>query len=257
MSTYRMWPAQDQASQMDLDDWADTYAYPGDPPDGWWLRANMVSTLGGAAVASDGLTRDISSDTDRALLGLLRALSDVIMVGASTAVAERYGPERAHPEHAHLRATAGQAPIAAMALVSRSLNLDLSAPLFTAAAVPTILLTVAEAPPDRLRAAREVADVALVGATAVDPALAVAALVERGHRRLLCEGGPRWLATITDAGLLDELCLTVSPLLLAGKAKRILDGPELAPPTQMHLASVCTDSENLFLRYSRVGDRKV
>jgi riboflavin biosynthesis pyrimidine reductase len=240
---------------LDLDGWAATYAYPVDPPDGWWLRANMVSSLDGAAVAPDGRTRNLSSDTDRDLLALLRALCDVIMVGASTAVAEHYGPDSVRPEHARLRAAAGQSPVAAMAVVSNHLDLDLSGPLFVEAEVPTIVLTAAGAPADRLRAARQVADVSVVGDQRVDPVAAVAALVERGHRRLLCEGGPRWLGAVAAAGLLDELCLTVSPLVVGGLAMRILNTATPVGPLPLDLATVCCDDESLFLRSTRSGAR--
>jgi riboflavin biosynthesis pyrimidine reductase len=235
--------------------WAAAYAYPDDLPDGWWLRGNMVATVDGAAVGPDGVTRAISSDEDRELLALLRALSDVILVGASTAMAEGYGPERVNPEYAHLRAAAGQAPIPAIAVVSNRLDLDLDSPLFAEAAAPTILLTVADAPSDQLRAARSKGsrlDVVIVGRTVVDPAMAVAALVERGHRRLLCEGGPRWLSALVEADLLDELCLTVSPRLLGGDAFRILRNASLGDGLAVRLGHVCSDGASLFLRYTRL-----
>ncbi|HEX3828975.1 MAG TPA: dihydrofolate reductase family protein [Sporichthyaceae bacterium] len=250
MPSFRVWPPA-APTPLDLDGWAQTYAYPVDPPDGWWLRGNMVASLDGAAVAPDGRTRSISSDTDRDLLALLRALSDVILVGAATAVAEGYGPDRVRPEHVRLREAAGQTPVAAVALVSSRLDFDLTGPLFTQAQARTIVLAAAGAPADRLRAARQVADVAVVGEQQVDPAAAVAALVERGHRRLLCEGGPRWLGAVAAAGLLDELCLTVSPVVIGGPAMRVLNTPNPAGPLPMHLASVCCDDESLFLRHTR------
>jgi riboflavin biosynthesis pyrimidine reductase len=211
----------------------------------------MVASLDGAAVAPDGLTRNISSDTDRDLLALLRAMADVILVGASTAVAEKYGPDRVRPEHAPLRVAAGQSSAAEMAVVSNRLDLDPAGPLFVAGTVRTVVLTAEQAPADRLRALRQVADVVVVGEQRVDPAAAVAALVERGHRKLLCEGGPRWLAALAGAGQLDELCLTVSPVLVGGPAMRILDSPGSVGPTPMRLVSVCCDDESLFLRQHR------
>jgi riboflavin biosynthesis pyrimidine reductase len=234
---------------VDVLDWAEAYAYPSDPPNGRWLRTNMVSTIDGAAVGPRGLTRMISSDTDRDLLALLRALSDVVLVGAATATAEGYGPDRVRPEHAGLRAAAGQSPAPVMAVVSSRLEVDLASPLFTEATVPTVLLTASAAPADRLHAARAVADVAVVGEERVDPAAAVAALVERGHRRLLCEGGPRWLAALVTAGLVDELCLTLSPLLVGGPAMRIMNSAGPAEIRPMDLAGVCSDGSDLFLRY--------
>lgn len=259
MQPYLMWaPPSSPPASIDVAEWAAAYAYPTDPPGGRWLRANMVSTADGAAVAPDGLTRAISSDTDRDLLALLRALSDVVLVGASTAVKENYGPERIRPEYAHLRAAAGQGPVPVLAVVSNHLDIDLDATLFSAAKVPTILLTTAQAPPDRLREARNRApaiDVAIVGESAVDPAQALAALTERGHRRMLCEGGPRWLSALAEAGVLDELCLTVSPVLLGGDAFRVLRDAALGEGLALDLGHVCSDGANLFLRYL-VGGRR-
>jgi riboflavin biosynthesis pyrimidine reductase len=250
-----VWPPA-AAAPLDLAGWVAAYAYPTDPPDGWWLRANMVASVDGAAVGPDGLTRKISSDTDRDLLALLRAMADVILVGASTAVAEKYGPDRVRPEHAPLRAAAGQSPTAQLAVVSNRLDIDPAGPLFATAQVPTVVLTAAQAPAERLRALRRVADVVVVGEQRVDPAAAVAALVERGHRKLLCEGGPRWLAALAGAGLLDELCLTLSPVLVGGPAMRILDSPGTVGPMPMRLVSVCCDDESLFLRQQRAQPQR-
>jgi riboflavin biosynthesis pyrimidine reductase len=86
----------------------------------------------------------------------------------------------------------------------------------------------------------------------VDLKAAVAALAERGHRRMLTEGGPRLLAQISAAGLLDELCLTIGPLLAGPGADRILAGQQsAAPPQPLTLAHVLEDNGFLFCRYTR------
>lgn len=243
--------------EFDVAGLAAAYAYPVDPPGGWWLRANMVSTADGAAVAPEGVTRGISSDHDRDILALLRALADVILVGAGTAHKEGYGPEKVREVYRPLRAAAGQPPTPPIAVTSAKLDLDLDGPLFrvTEPSARTILLTTEAAPPDRLRAAREVADVAVAGADAVDPVAAVAALTERGHHRLLCEGGPQLLRNVIAAGVLDELCLTVSGTTLGGDAFRILNGPALPDPPQLRLGHALSDGTDLFLRYLRTPAR--
>jgi riboflavin biosynthesis pyrimidine reductase len=243
--------------ELDVEGLAAAYAYPADPPGGWWLRANMVSTADGAAVAPEGVTRGISSDHDRRVLTLLRALADVILVGASTALREHYGPEKVRAEFAPLRAAAGQPPAAPIALASSKLDFDLDGSLFgiTEPSARTILLTTEAAPPDRVREAREVADVVIVGESTVESAAAVAALVERGHRRLLSEGGPRLLASILEGDVLDELCLTVSGTLIGGDAFRILNGAALPDPPQLRLGHALSDGTDLFLRYLRTPTR--
>ena len=112
--------------------------------------------------------------------------------------------------------TAGCARSVPIAVVSRSCRLDWTTPFFTSAKARPIVLTVAEAPaPLRARAA-EVADVVVAGEHDVDLARALDALAGRGLRQVLAEGGPTLNGQLAAAGLLDELCLTVSPLLVGG-----------------------------------------
>ncbi|MYS62824.1 pyrimidine reductase family protein, partial [Streptomyces sp. SID5473] len=86
----------------------------------------------------------------------------------------------------------------------------------------------------------------------VDPAAAVAALAERGLTRQLTEGGPRLLGRFVAAGVLDELCLTVAPVLTAGDAQRITNGPGTAVPERFALVSVLEEAGFLFTRYRRI-----
>lgn len=229
---------------------AAAYAYPdlvdrGRP----WLRANMVSSLDGAA-RLDGLSDGLSSPADKRVFGVLRALADVVLVGAQTVRAEGYRPARARPEFAAERAARGQGPAAAIAVVTGRLDLDLDAPLFTEPLAPTLVVTCASAPAEALRAARKVAEVVIAGDERVDPAAAVAALAERGWTRLLTEGGPRLLGQLTAAGVLDELCLTLAPLLASGDAPRIAVGPT-ASAERMDLVSLLEEKGFLFARYAR------
>jgi riboflavin biosynthesis pyrimidine reductase len=137
-----------------------------------------------------------------------------------------------------------------MAVVSNRLRLDFSSRYFTEALQRPIVATSEAAPADLLRAAHKVADVIVAGAEVVDPRLLVTALVERGFSRLLCEGGPTFLAATAQARVLDELCLTVSPLLTGGPSRRILDGPVLAPPVQLRLSQLLIDDDDLlYARY--------
>ncbi|MDO0925171.1 pyrimidine reductase family protein [Streptomyces sp. TG1A-8] len=234
---------------------AAAYAYP-EPPAGDprpWLRANMVSSLDGAA-QHEGRSQPISSAADMRIFGTLRALADVVLVGAETVRQEGYRPARARAEFAAARAAAGQAPVPAVAIVSAGLELDFSLPLFTSPLVPTLVLTGAAADPDRVAAAeRAGARVVVAGAGGtVDPARAVDALAALGHTRLLTEGGPRLLGQLVAARVLDELCLTVSPMLTAGDAQRIARGPSVAVPHRFALVSLLEEDGFLFSRYQRV-----
>ncbi|MDV5149016.1 pyrimidine reductase family protein [Streptomyces sp. SBC-4] len=237
--------------EWSLDELADAYAYP--EGDRVWLRANMVSSLDGAG-QHDGRSQPLSSETDMRIFGTLRGLADVIVVGAETVRLEGYRPARAREAFAARRAAAGQGPAPVIAVVTASLDLDFSLPLFTEPLVRTLILTGAAAPAERVQAARKAgAEVLVAGDGAgVDPARAVAALAERGLRRQLTEGGPRLLGQFVAAEVLDELCLTLSPTMTAGGAQRIAGGPSVAVPTRFAVASVLEQDGFLFTRYRRI-----
>ncbi|MEE1926810.1 dihydrofolate reductase family protein [Streptomyces sp. TRM 70351] len=263
--------AQETAARTwTLDELADAYAYPGAAggpgaghaggPEagpggagGGWLRGNMVASLDGAA-QHDGRSQPLSGDTDMRIFGVLRALSDVVVVGAGTVRQEGYRPARARDAFARRRAAAGQVPAPAIAVLSASLDLDFAAPLFTAALSPTLLVTGAAAPAERLAAARRAgARVLVAGEGAVaDPARVPAVLAAEGHTRLLTEGGPRLLGEFAAAGVLDELCLTLAPRITAGDAPRIMNGPPVpGGPAGFALQSLLEEDGFLFSRYRR------
>ena len=245
--------ATDPGGQWSLDALADLYAYPPEVAgDGWWLRGNMVASLDGAAFF-DGRSQPLSCPADMRIFGVLRALADAVVVGAQTVRQEGYTPARARAAFAARRAAAGQAPAPAIAVVTASLDLDLDSPLFTEPVVPTLVVTGAAAPPDRVRAVRAAgAEVVYAGEGAgVDPARVPRVLAERGLRRLLTEGGPKLLGAFLAADVLDELCLTVSPRAVAGTAARVSDGPWLSAPAEFALESLLEDAGFLFTRYRR------
>lgn len=225
------------------------YAYPDDVGQRPWLRANMIASADGAATL-DGRAGGLGNPTDQRILGLLRALSDVVIAGSGTVITEGYGPARVRDEYKAVRAQAGQAPAPVMAVVSNQLRLDFSARYFTDEQRRPIVLTCEAAPPDRVQAAHKVADVVLAGTKVVEPPLMVQALAERGFRRLLCEGGPTFLGDVAASGALDELCLTVSPMLIGGPSRRILDGPAMDPPARLRLMQLLLDDDELlYARY--------
>ena len=240
-------------ADLDDDELDAAYAWPDEPH---WLRANMVSTVDGAARSGEGLSQGISSDADRAVFGRLRALADVVLAGASTVREEGYRPAKVKPRYAEQRREAHQSPVPAIALVSRSLAMDLSAPLFTEATVPTIVITCAASDKAARDRVAETAEVLVHGTDDVDLVAAVAALQERGLGRIHCEGGPQLLAQLTAAGLLDELLLSLSPMLAGGGYEsrsdilRILTGAVLpGGPHPLRLDQLLEAAGSLFLRY--------
>ena len=126
---------------------------------------------------------------------------------------------------------------------------DWDSPLFTAANAQPIVVTVAEAPVLERKKAADLADVIIAGERDVDLAVTLDALPTRGFSKVLAEGGPSLNGQLAAAGLLDELCLTLSPLLAGGDAKRILAGPGLVTVPGWRLHSLCEQDGFLSLRY--------
>lgn len=204
-----------------------------------WVTANMVASIDGRA-AVGGRTAGLSGSADRAVFKFLRTLADVVLVGAGTVRAERYGPVRE-----------GDRP--PVAVISRSLNLDWDSALFREATRPTEILTCEAADPVRLRMARKTADVIVAGDKQVDLDQALAQLADRGHRIVLCEGGPHLLGELVAADLIDELCFTLAPMLAGGIEPSLLVAPAMDPPRSMHLASLIEDEGALLTRYLRAS----
>jgi riboflavin biosynthesis pyrimidine reductase len=230
--------------ELDLTGLAEAYACPRER----WLRVNFVSSADGS-VSVDGLSGGLSSAGDKRVFGILRVLTDVVLVGAGTARAENYKAARARQALAGLRT--GRPAAATIAVVTGSADLDLASPLFTDPPPEsrTIVITRAAAPAERRAAAATVADVIVAGDEQVDLAAAVAALADRGLGRVLCEGGPHLFGQLAVAGLVDELCLSLSPILAGPGAGRIIAGPALACAAKLTLHQAITDEDFLFLRY--------
>ncbi|MBT2382337.1 pyrimidine reductase family protein [Streptomyces sp. ISL-11] len=252
-------PSDSEDRTWDLAELAESYAYPETPGGAagsgghGWLRANMVSSLDGAA-HHEGRSQPLSSNADMRIFGTLRGLADAVVVGAETVRQEGYRPARAREAFAARRAALGQGPAPAIAVVSAGLDLDFSLPLFTEPLVPTIVLTGEDAPEDRVAAARAAgAEVIAAGeGRRVDPALVPRVLAGRGLTRLLTEGGPRLLGQFVAAGVLDEMCLSLAPVAVSGTAARIVNGPPVVVPERFALASVIEESGFLFTRYHRI-----
>lgn len=213
------------------------------------LRVNFVSSLDGAAT-HDGLSGGLNNPADQQVFHTLRMLSDVVLVGAGTVRAEGYEDLRLSQEAAQWRTGQGWEANPVMAIVSGSLDLDPAAPIFTDAPRRPLVLTCADAPTERRAALADMADVITCGTESVDPAQVGVALSERGLPQVLSEGGPTWFGTMIAADAVDELCLTLSPLLEGGSAPRI-SRRSAQCTRRMSLASVLQAEDMLLLRYLR------
>jgi len=212
-----------------------------------WLRVNFVSSLDGAATV-DGKSGGLGGDADHRVFDILRRLCDVVLVASGTVKSEGYGAMVLDEESVAARVAAGLQPQPVFAIVSGSLDLDPASDVFTKAPVRPLVFTVDSAPEHA--ALSKVADVIPCGTRALDPVQLVAELEERRLGRIHCEGGPSFFGTLLAADVVDELCLTVSPLLVAGASGRIAKG-EVTEPRGMSLAGILRSGDTLLLRYLR------
>lgn len=234
---------------IDSDELADLYAHPtvdGRP----WVRTNFVSTLDGAAQGPDGRSGSINTPSDRSAFAMQRAMADVILVGAGTARVEKYRAVDLEPWQREIRAERGLSPCPTLAVVSRTTALadDLAAPPDVDGG-PVLIITGRDQPHPPLPSG---VDVAAVGDQEVVPAKKlISVLADRGFRRILCEGGPSLVHNLHAEGLVDEVCLTMSPLVIGGPAKRTIAGTLLDPERYRLAHCITADDQALLLRYLR------
>lgn len=215
--------------------------------DGPLVRLNMVLSADGRAADGDGRSGGLGGDADMVVFRALRAHADAILVGAGTARDEGYGPHRIHPSVADQRRADGRVHPARMVLVTRSADLDYRSELFTRAEVPTTVVTCASAPADRRAAAEAAGEVIVAGDDDVDLVGALAQLRERGCDHVLAEGGPGFNAALIGAGLLDELTMTLAPVLAGGDGPAMVEGMEGS--RDLDLIALHTADDHLFCRY--------
>ena len=191
-------------------------------PDRPWILVNMIASIDGAT-ALEGTSGGLGGPADRAVFAVIRGLADVILVGGATVRAEHYGPPRR--------------PDQTIAVVTRG-DMDWTTPLFTSGSGMAVLPE--DGPTVPVPAVR-------AGQGRVDLPAAVAQLP---GDIVLAEGGPSLNGQLAAAGLVDELCLTISPRLVGGSAERIVHGPAAAA-ADLELAHVLEDEGFLFCRYVR------
>jgi riboflavin biosynthesis pyrimidine reductase len=229
----------------------DFYAYP-DDLQACWVRGNMIASLDGGAT-DDGKAGGLAGPGDRAMFALMRQRADVILVGAGTVRIENYSGAQFSPAQRQARQRRGQAEVPPIAVVTNS-EFDHDAKLFTRTEVPPLIITSSKAVADtrgRLGSVAEVIDASGPHPDRVDGATVLKILAERRLFRVLTEGGPQFLGLLIKDGLLDELCLTVAPLLVGGVARRIATGSGEVhiPMRRSHLLT--DDAGYLYTRYVR------
>lgn len=202
-------------------------------PDGPWLRANMVSTVDGAATGLNGTSKSINTAADQLVFDLIRELSDAIVVGAGTLRAEQYRP---NPKPVVVVSRTGRVPQGLLGPGSSRV----------------LLATCAAA--DELGPSTELLgddNVMVLGSHRVDLRRMRNELVERGYDHLLSEGGPRLLRDLLDQGCVDEVDTTFTPLVVCGPHPRITDGPPVDVP--LELKTLVEQDGSLMARWTTGG----
>ncbi len=228
-----------------------------------WVALNMVSSIDGAIADADGRSGGLSGPADKMVFRLMREWADVILVGAGTVRAENYGPAVLDEAAQKRRLHGGRPPLPRLAVVTASGNLDRTSRLFGALDGDQEL----DLPPDPTRPmvctsterASEV--VSLLGARSEVlaipgdiPSGAIAALHERGFARVLCEGGPTLNAALFATDTIDEVCLTLSPVIVGGAGGRVLgENKARVSAAPMNLCHAESHDEFFLLRYVRRG----
>jgi riboflavin biosynthesis pyrimidine reductase len=230
------------------------YSYP-ENLERCWVRANMIASLDGGAT-DDGKAGGLAGPGDRALFARMRQEADVILVGAATVRIENYSGAQMSATQRQDRQMRGQAEVPPIAVVTHSADFEHDAKLFTRAEVPPLIMTCRETVADarrRFGTLAEVVDASGRHSDRADPATILDILNGRGLRRVLTEGGPSLLSLFIEFDLLDELCVTLAPLLVGGQARRIATGSGESH-TRMRRSHLLTDDEGyLYTRYVKAN----
>lgn len=224
---------------------------------------NFVETADGVvAIPSIDQSNQLiaaGNPADRFVMGLLRACADAVVVGSGTLSGSPGGTwtaEQAYPDATklfhELRRARGRPDEPEVAILSASGAVDPGHRVFEAGAILITTDAGRASIRDRLPAASTLVSVG--DATVVDPAAALEALRARGHELVLHEGGPHAIGSFLEAGLVDELFLTLSPLL-TGRTQHdprfaLVEGVDLLPGRSLRLLGVRREADHLFLRYA-------
>nr|WP_255465808.1 dihydrofolate reductase family protein [Cellulomonas sp. APG4] len=220
-------------------------------PGGRWVTANMITTLDGAAYGRDGRSGSINGPADLRVFSVLRALADVVLVGAGTARAEGYRAPRTPERLRAVRASRTTTAAPALAVVTRSG--DLAPELLADSPHPWVFTTSGAAhlghlrahlPPERLHVSDD-----------VDLAAVLAVLADAGLPHVLTEGGPSLLSDLVARDLVDELFLTTAPVLVGGDAARPTTGAWFDPQARAAPVHLLHADGVLLGRWSLRGPR--
>ncbi len=221
------------------------------PPRRPWVMVNMISSADGA-IAVDGTSEALGNPADQAVFSAVRACADWIAVAAGTARIERYGLPRPGSGARRARRAAGRDEPPRLAVASSSLSLSLDLPMFAdrrPGEARPLLLTGCNTVPKAVSRLETVAEVVRLPSARPTPAEILAVLTQRGAEVVLCEGGPSFNGQFADAEVIDELCLSIAPLIAGGPSPRAFRGSQRTAPLPMELTHLLESDDTLFARY--------
>lgn len=211
-----------------------------------WLMLNFVTSIDGGTTV-EGTSTGLGDADDKELFMTLRAVPDVILVGARTVTAEDYGPVSLDDDRRRRRLASGLSDVPVLAIVSGRLSIDPEARVFSDSDHRPLIITGPEAEPAKLAMLGDSADVIFL-----DDLTAPAVLAHLGAVGVvLCEGGPTLAGQFVTAGLVDEVNLALAPKMISGQSARMTIGIPADPPLGMRLDRALMGEESLFLRYLR------
>ena len=226
------------------------YAYPPLPADegptdgsgAVHVRAMMTTTIDGAIAGADGTSGSLHDPDDSFAFQVLRALTDVVLVGAETVRREDYRRPLGRESLLSPSLRPGGADRPALAIWSRSGDL----PGSIEAEQPTFLITASDGAREAAARSGLPRDQVIVADTAAE---SVQALAARGMRGIQAEGGPSALGRLAAEGVLDEVCFTTAHRTVGGPSPRVLDGA--AHETAWRLDSLLLGEAATLSRYLR------
>ncbi|HEX2405455.1 MAG TPA: dihydrofolate reductase family protein [Acidimicrobiia bacterium] len=209
-----------------------------------WVLINFISSADGGT-AIEGKSSSLGDPDDKAVFQALRAVPDVILVGSGTVEAEDYQPVTLDEERRERRLAAGLTEVPVLAIVSGRLSFNTEARVFSDPEHRPMVITGPRADPVKLAMLGDAADVVIL--EEVTPAAILARL--SAAKIILCEGGPTLVGQFVAGHMIDELALTIAPLLIGGRSARIAHGETADPPVEMRLDRQLIGDRSLFMRY--------